>query len=49
MALKSYRLRQFIKKGKKKKKSIEKLLVSGATAIVGIALFSETAKAVSRV
>ena len=46
MALKSYRL---FKKGKKKKKSIGRLLVGGATAIVGLALFSETAKAVSRV
>ncbi|KKN59059.1 hypothetical protein LCGC14_0546140 [marine sediment metagenome] len=48
MALKSYRLK--LKKGKRKKsKSIGRLLVGGATALIGVALLSETAKAVSRV
>ncbi len=46
--LKSYRLK--LKKQKKRKnKSIGRLLVGGATAIIGIGLLSATADAVSRV
>ncbi len=47
MALKSYRLK--LKKGKETKKPIGKLLVGGATALIGLALFSETAKAVRNI
>jgi len=52
MVLKSYRLKDTLKKKKgnvKKKKSIGRLLVGGATALIGVALLSETASAVSRV
>ena len=51
MALKSYRLRDTLKKkGKKKKsKSIGRLLVGGAVALIGVGLLSQTADAVSRV
>ncbi len=48
MALKSYRLT--LKKGKKKKKkALGGLITGGITALLGVALVSETAKAVSRV
>ena len=48
MALKSYRLK--LKKGKKKKrKALGGLIVGGVTALVGIALVSETAGAISRI
>ena len=48
MVLKSYRLKS--KKGKRKKsKSIGRVLVGGATALVGLALFSESVKAFNRV
>ncbi len=59
MALKSYRLREFIKKGKKMKtkiktgvkraKPIGSLVVGGVTALIGIGLLSETAGAVARI
>ena len=47
MALKSYRL--FKKRKKKKSKSLGRLLVGGAVALVGVALLSETAGAISRI
>ena len=46
MALKSYRLK--VKKNKKKSRAGD-LITGGVTAVLGLALFSETAKAVSRV
>lgn len=47
MALKSYRLK--LKKGKRKKsKSIGRLLVGGATALIGVALLSEVAGAINK-
>lgn len=61
MALKSYRLREFIKNGKKMKikkgikkgmskvKPIGNLVVGGVTAIIGVGLLDQTAQAVSRV
>ena len=48
MALKSYRL-ILKKKKKKKKRSIGRLLVGGAVALVGVGLLAVTADAVSRV
>ena len=47
MVLKSYRLK--LKGKKKKKKRTGDLVTAGVTALVGIGLLSETAKAVSRV
>ncbi len=47
MVLKSYRLK-FKKKGKKRK-PVKDLVTGGVTAIIGIGLLSETARAVSRV
>lgn len=49
MVLKSYRLK--LKKGKSKRrsKSIGRILVGGATALVGVALLSQTANAISRI
>ncbi len=61
MALKSYRLREFIKKGKKMKikkgirkglgkiKPIGSLVVGGVTAIIGVGLLDQTAQAVNRI
>ncbi len=46
MVLKSYRLKL---KNKKKRKPIKDLVTGGVTAIIGIGLLSETARAVSRV
>ena len=53
MALKSYRLKDTLKKkGKKvkrKSKDVGRLLIGGATAIIGVGLLAATANAVSRV
>lgn len=47
MALKSYRLK--LKKVKRKKsKSIGRLLVGGATALIGVALFTQVAGAINK-
>ena len=48
MALKSVRIIKSRKKKKKKSKSIGRILVGGATAMVGVALFQQAAGAVNR-
>ena len=48
MALKSYRLK-IKKNGRKKLKSVRGLLAGGITALLGVALLSETAQAVRRI
>ena len=48
MALKSYRLK-LKKKGKRKMRAAKDLVTGGVTAIIGVGLLSETARAVSRV
>lgn len=48
MALKSYRLK-FKKNKKKKRKPLGDLVTGGVTALIGIGLLSETARAVSRI
>lgn len=47
MALKSYRLK--LKKKGKRKKPVKDLVTGGITALIGIGLLSETARAVRRV
>ncbi len=53
MALKSYRLITKKKKSKKKRKQKRKptrdLITGGVTAIIGVGLLSETARAVNRI
>ena len=55
MALKSYRLRDTLKRKPKKSKSRRRLsdtgriLIGGTTALIGVGLLSATAEAVSRV
>ena len=52
MVLKSYRLKDTLKKkGKKvkrKSKDVGRLLVGGATALIGVALFQQVAGVVNR-
>lgn len=49
MALKSYRLK-LKKKGKKRKRTaVGDIVIGGTTAIIGVGLLSETARAVSRI
>ena len=48
MALKSYRLK-VKKKDRKKFKPVRGLLAGGITALLGVALLSETARAVRRI
>ena len=54
MALKSYRLRDTLKKksnkGKpfKKERSIGRILVGGATALIGVALFQQVAGTINK-
>lgn len=43
MALKSYRLRDTLKKKKKKLKPVKDIVTGGITALVGVALVSEVA------
>lgn len=53
MALKSYRLKDTLKKKgkkvKKRSKDVGRLLVGGTVALIGVGLLSATADAVSRV
>lgn len=61
MVLKSYRLKDFVRKGKKMKikkgvrkgiskiKPLGSLVVGGVTAIIGVGLLDQTAQAVARV
>jgi len=53
MVLKSYRLRDTLKKKSKKKKlkrtSTGDMITGGVTALIGVGLLSETASAVARV
>lgn len=49
MALKSYSSFEKKKKKGKKKKPFGDIITGGVTALIGIALLSETAKAVNRI
>ena len=47
MALKSYRLKDKVKRKKDRKRSdVGRIIVGGTTAILGVALFSEVARAI---
>jgi predicted nucleic acid-binding protein len=47
MVLKSYKLK--VKKKKKKRKAVGDLVTGGITALVGVALLSETSQAINRI